>query len=71
MVRLRTEDALCLSKWIVGVNQIISRLRWIWPPSLVGHTSRFTTLVSFSLMAVGCFIKLANWLFIADKECRR
>ena len=35
---LRREDALSLSKWSVGVNQIAAGLRWIWPPSLVEDT---------------------------------
>ena len=33
-VGLRREDALCRSKWSVGVNLITAGLRWIWPPSL-------------------------------------
>ena len=40
-VGLRREDALCRLKWSVGVNQIAAGLRWIWPPSLVGDTTRF------------------------------
>ena len=35
-IGLRMQDALCRSKWSVGVNQIAIRLRWVWPPSLVG-----------------------------------
>ena len=35
-VGLRREDALCRSKWSVGVYQFAARLRLIWPPSLVG-----------------------------------
>ena len=48
-VGLRREDALCQSKWSVGVNQIASCLRCIWPPSFVGDTTRFSTLVSLSM----------------------
>ena len=40
-VGLRREDVLCRSKWSVGVNQIAVGLRCIWPPSLVGCTTRF------------------------------
>ena len=40
-VGLRSEDALCRSKWSVGVNLIAAGLRRIWPPSLVGDTTRF------------------------------
>ena len=36
---LRREDALCRSKWSVGVNQIADGLRCIWPPSLVGDAT--------------------------------
>ena len=34
-VGLRREDSLCHSKYIVGVNRIVSRWRLFWPPSLV------------------------------------
>ena len=34
------EDALCRSKWIVAVNLIATRLRWIWPPSFVVDTTK-------------------------------
>ena len=34
-VGLSREDVLCQSKWSVGINLISSRLRSIWPPSLV------------------------------------
>ena len=40
-VVLRREDTLCRSMWSVGVNQIAAGLRRIWPPSLVGDTTRF------------------------------
>ena len=33
------DDVLCRSKRIVGINMIATRLRRIWPPSLVGHTT--------------------------------
>ena len=39
-VGLRREDVLWRSKWIVGVYQISSRLRGIWPHSVV-DTARF------------------------------
>ena len=49
-VGLRREDALCRSKWSVGVNQIAAGLRLIWPPSLVGETTRFLAYsYSFSI----------------------
>ena len=35
MVGLRREDALCHSKWSVGVNQIAAGLMSIWPPYLL------------------------------------
>ena len=38
-VGLRREDALCQSKWSVGVNQIAAGLRRIWPPSLFLDTT--------------------------------
>ena len=41
MVCLRRKDALCRSKWSVGVKEIAVGLRLIWPPSLVGDTTRF------------------------------
>ena len=34
-VGMRREDALCRSRWSVGVNQIAACLRCIWSPSLV------------------------------------
>ena len=37
-VGLNRRDILCRSKWIVGVN-LLSWLRLIWPPSLVGDAS--------------------------------
>ena len=40
-VGLRRKDAFCRSKWNVGVNKIAAGLRRIWPPSLVGDTTRF------------------------------
>ena len=40
-VVLRREDALCRSKWSVGINQIAAGLRWVWPLSLVGDSVRF------------------------------
>ena len=40
-VCVRREDALCRSKWSVGVNQIAAGLRRFWPPSFVGDTARF------------------------------
>ena len=48
-VGLRREDALCRSKWSVGVDQIAAGLRRIWPPSLILDDARFLTLVSLSL----------------------
>ena len=45
-VDLRREDALYQSKWSVGMNQIAAGLRLIWPPSLVGVTSRFYAFLS-------------------------
>ena len=44
------EDALCRSMWSVGVKQIAAGLRWISPPSRVGDTTIFYTLVSPSVM---------------------
>ena len=40
-VGLNRGDALCWSKWIVGFNQIVSRLRCVRPPSVDGDTIRF------------------------------
>ena len=40
-VSLRREDALCQSRWSVGVNQIAAGWRSFWPPSIVGNTTRF------------------------------
>ena len=40
-VGLRMENAPCQSKWSAGVNKIAPGLRLIWPPSLVGDTTRF------------------------------
>ena len=50
-IGLRNEDALCQSKWSAGISQIAVGLRGIWPPSLVGDTARFNTLVSLSLIS--------------------
>ena len=38
-IGLRREDALCRSKWSVGIDHIAAGLRIIWPPSLVGDTT--------------------------------
>ena len=35
-VGLQKKDAICHSKWSVGVNKIAAVLRWIWPHSLIG-----------------------------------
>ena len=43
---LSREDSLGLSKWIVGLNLIATRLRSMWPPSLVGYAIALTELVS-------------------------
>ena len=40
-IGLSREDALCRSTSSVGVNQIVDGLWRIWPPSLVGDTTRF------------------------------
>ena len=48
-VGLRREDALCRSKWSVGVSKMAAGLRLIRPPSLVEDTTGFWTLVSGSL----------------------
>ena len=54
-VGLKREDALCRSKWIVGVVLIATRLRLIWPPSLVGILLDFNICFSVSLsLLVGC-----------------
>ena len=52
MVGLRREDALCRSKWSVGVSKISAVLRRIWQPSLIGDTTGFCILVYLSLSAV-------------------
>ena len=45
-IGLSREDALCRSKRIVGVNQIATQLRYVWPPSIFVETSGCRTLVS-------------------------
>ena len=40
-IGLRMKDALCRSKWNVGVNHIAAGWRRIWQPSRVCDTSRF------------------------------
>ena len=40
------EDVFCQSTWIVSVNRIATRLSRIWPPSLIGNTTEYYTLVS-------------------------
>ena len=42
---LRTEGALCRSKWSVGVKLIFIALSQIWPPSHVGATTRYEAMV--------------------------
>ena len=39
-IGLKREDALCRSKWSVGVNQIAAGLWLIWSPSPIGDTTR-------------------------------
>ena len=49
-VGVRREDALCLSRWSVGVNKIAAELRRIRPPSLVGGYHQILNIgVSLSL----------------------
>ena len=40
-VGLRKDDALCQSMWIIGVILIVTNLKLIWSPSLVGDTTGF------------------------------
>ena len=56
---LRREDVLCRSKWIVGVNLISVGLRSIWPPSLVGDTTRLKHIFFFSIYASYVFYFLS------------
>ena len=44
-------DALCRSRRIVGVNQISTGLRLIWPSSLVQESSSFEPLI-FLLLCI-------------------
>ena len=48
-VGLRRNDAVYRSKLSVGVKKIAAGLRCIWPPSFIGDTTRFKTLVCVSL----------------------
>ena len=41
MVCLRRKDALCRSKWSVGVNKTAAGWRRIWTPSLIEDTTRW------------------------------
>ena len=50
-IGLRMEDALCRSKWSVGLDNIAAGLKWIWPPSLVGDTGILDTLANYGLRA--------------------
>ena len=38
---LRRKDAHCRSKWSIDVNKIAAFFSQIWPPSLIGDTTRF------------------------------
>ena len=40
-VGMRRKDALCRSMCSVGVKKIATGLRRIWPPSIIGDTTRF------------------------------
>ena len=40
-VGFRRKDALCRSEWSVGIIMIAAGLKGIWPPSLIGDTTRF------------------------------
>ena len=42
------EDVLYCSKWIIGISQIVTRLRLIRSPSLVGDITVLKILVSLS-----------------------
>ena len=48
-VGLSREDALCQSKWIVDVNLTATRMRRIWPLSIVGDSNGFEAWVSLSM----------------------
>ena len=63
-VGLRREDALCRSKWCVRVNQIAAWLRWIWPLTLVGDTTRFYALVSLSCLLFILFVSATNMYLV-------
>ena len=53
-VGVRREDVLCRSKCSVGVNHIVTGLRFV--------TARFTTFVSFSLEVIPA--TLTSWAYI-------
>ena len=44
-IGLSREDVFCRSKWIVGVNPVVTRFRCIWLAALVGITVVFYTVV--------------------------
>ena len=48
-IGLRRKDALCRSRWSVGVDQIAAGLRSIWPPLLVLDPTTFYASVCLSL----------------------
>ena len=48
-VGLRREDALCRSIRIASITQIVTILKCVWPPSLVGLAVTFFTLIRLSL----------------------
>ena len=50
------EDALCRSKWIVGVNRNVAWLRRIWPRSLGGGYCL--------ILIIGVYIFLSVYIYI-------
>ena len=54
-VGLSRENALCLSKWCVDVNQIAAGLRCIWLPSLLKQWYRSTHLHNKHLLKLFTF----------------
>ena len=70
---LSREDTPCISKRTIGINRIATRLRRIWPPSLIGNTNQFKTLTSLYLLLVHTFhvdsLKISKHLFILLRHC--
>ena len=65
------EDVLFQSmQMVVGTNLVVMGLKRIWPPSLLGHGTRFGTLVSLNVLLAQRTVVRFGSVFCVEGRCR-